>query len=160
MRLFILAAGKGTRLWPLTKNTPKSLLTFPDGTTILERQIENAIRHDLFSEIDIITGYKTEQIEAKIKDYKARIPIRIVYNPVYELTNNLVSVWAAHHLMGAEDFMLTNGDNIYRNNVFKKIYTEKSDVIQVTIDYKKVYDEDDMKVWQSNTKKLENGTTY
>lgn len=146
MKLFILAAGKGTRLWPLTKNTPKSLLTFNDGTTIIERQIENAIRHDLFSEIVIITGYKSEQIEAKIKDYKVRIPIKISYNPVYDITNNLVSVWVAHHDMLNEDFMITNGDNIYRNDVFKKVQTDKEDIIQVTLDFKDVYDDDDMKV--------------
>jgi len=146
MRLFILAAGKGTRLWPLTKNTPKSLLTFSDGTTILERQIENAIRNEFITEVIIVTGYKSEQIEAKIKDYKTRIPVTILFNPVYDITNNLVSVWVAHHLMTDEDFMITNGDNIYKNDVFQKIQTDKKDVIQLTVDYRESYDEDDMKV--------------
>jgi len=154
VKLFILSAGKGTRLWPLTKNTPKPLLTFDDGTTILERQIENALKDHLFSEIIIITGYKSEQIEAKIKDYKTRIPITIFYNPVYDLTNNLVSVWVAHHLMQNEDFMITNGDNIYRNGVFAKIQTDKSETILVTVDYKDKYDDDDMKVMLSDDGKI------
>lgn len=146
MKLFILAAGKGTRLWPLTKNTPKSLLTFSDGTTILERQVENAIRNEFITEVDIVTGYKSEQIEAKIKDYKTRIPIRILFNPVYDITNNLVSVWVAHHQMMDEDFMITNGDNIYKNDVFQKIQSDKNDLIQLTVDYRDSYDDDDMKV--------------
>jgi len=146
MKLFILAAGKGTRLWPLTKNTPKSLLTFSDGTTILERQVENAIRNEFITEVNIVTGYKSEQIEAKIKDYKTRIPINILFNPVYDITNNLVSVWVAHHRMTDEDFMITNGDNIYKNDVFQKIQTDKKEVIQLTVDYRESYDGDDMKV--------------
>jgi choline kinase len=146
MKLFILAAGKGTRLWPLTKNTPKSLLTFNDGTTILERQVENAIRNEFITEVDIVTGYKSEQIEAKIKDYKTRIPIKILFNPVYDITNNLVSVWVAHHQMIDEDFMITNGDNIYKNDVFQKVQSDKKDVIQLTVDHRESYDDDDMKV--------------
>ena len=146
MKLFILAAGKGTRLWPLTKNTPKSLLTFSDGTTILERQVENAIRNEFITEVNIVTGYKSEQIEAKIKDYKTRIPIKILFNPVYDITNNLVSVWVAHHRMTDEDFMITNGDNIYKNDVFQKIQTDKKEIIQLTVDYRESYDDDDMKV--------------
>jgi len=41
MRIIVLAAGKGERLYPLTKNTPKPLLDLGDGTTILEKQLES-----------------------------------------------------------------------------------------------------------------------
>ena len=146
MKLFILAAGKGERLWPLTKNTPKSLIDFGDGTTILERQIESAVSSEMFSEIIIITGYKTEQIEAKIKDHKSKINIKTIFNPVYNVTNNLVSLWVAHNEMRGEDFVITNGDNIYIGDVFKKIKSDANNIIQLTIDYKNEYQEDDMKV--------------
>lgn len=146
MKLFILAAGKGERLWPLTRNTPKSLIDFGDGTTILERQIESAVSSEMFSEIIIITGYKTEQIEAKIKDLKSKISIKTIFNPVYDVTNNLVSLWVAHNEMQGEDFVITNGDNIYMGDVFKKIKSDAQNIIQLTIDYRDEYHEDDMKV--------------
>ncbi|MCP4685036.1 MAG: NTP transferase domain-containing protein [bacterium] len=146
MKLFILAAGKGDRLWPLTRNTPKSLLDFGDGTTILERQLENALQSGLFSEINIVTGYKSEQIEAKLKDLKASIPICTIFNPLFEITNNLISLWTAHLAMLDQDFMVTNGDNIYIADVFRKVQTDRTEAIQLTIDFKDEYDEDDMKV--------------
>lgn len=146
MKLFILAAGKGERLWPLTKNTPKSLIDFGDGTTLLERQIENAVTSGMFSEIILITGYKSEQIEAKIKDYESKLSIKIVFNPVFDITNNLVSLWVAHNDMQNEDFVITNGDNIYLGNVFSKISSDADNIIQLTIVYKDEYDDDDMKV--------------
>lgn len=146
MKLFILSAGKGDRLWPLTRNTPKSLIDFGDGTTILERQLENALQSGLFGEINIVTGYKSEQIEAKLKDYRSDIPINTIFNPVFDLTNNLVSLWAAHLAMLDQDFMVTNGDNIYIADVFKKVQTDRDEIIQITIDCKDAYDEDDMKV--------------
>ncbi len=146
MKLFILAAGKGERLWPLTRNTPKSLIDFGDGTTILERQLESAVSSEMFSEIIIITGYKTEQIEAKIKDHKSKIKIKTIFNPVYDVTNNLVSLWVAHNEMQGEDFVITNGDNIYIGDVFKQIKSDANNIIQLTIDYRDEYHEDDMKV--------------
>ena len=48
-----------------------------------------------------------------------------------------------------DDIMITNGDNIYKNNVFSKVYEnlkDEKEVIAITIDYKERYDEDDMKV--------------
>jgi choline kinase len=148
MKLFILAAGVGSRLYPLTKNTPKSLLDLGDGTTLLERQIENAIHSKYIDEVIIITGYKTEQIEAKVKDLEKKIKITIVYNPFYDVSNNLISLWCAHHLMN-DDFIITNGDNIYKDTVYDKIIqaaSEKKDTIQITLDYKDHYDDDDMKI--------------
>lgn len=145
MKLFILAAGKGERLYPLTKNSPKSLLDLGDGTTILEKQINNAINCEKIDEVVIITGYKTEQIEAKVKDLKKDIKITIVYNPYYDISNNLMSLWCVHTLMTDDDFIVTNGDNIYKDYVFDKILTS-DDKIQLTVDIKETYDEDDMKV--------------
>lgn len=146
MKLFILAAGIGTRLWPLTKNTPKSLISLGDGTTLLERQITGVITSGLYNEIIISTGYKAEQIDAKIKDYQQDIKITTIYNPFYDVSNNLVSLWIAHYRMIEDDFMISNGDNLYNDGVYGKVLTDSKEVIQLTISYKEKYDEDDMKV--------------
>ena len=146
MKLFVLAAGKGTRLWPLTKNTPKSIIELGDGTTLLERQIHTSIKSKIIDEVVLITGYRAEQIDAKILEYQKDIKISVIYNPVYDITNNLVSLWTAHYKMLEDDFIITNGDNIYKDNVFNKIQPQLKEIIQVTIDYKEHYDDDDMKV--------------
>jgi choline kinase len=148
IRLFILAAGTGSRLFPLTKNTPKSLLDLGDGTTLLDRQIRNA---ELCPDIDhvyILSGYKTEQIEARIKSYHGRIGIDCIYNPFYDVSNNLLTLWCARDYMHDKDFIVTNGDNLYADHVFRDIVSgcPDSDCIQLTIDYKDHYDDDDMKV--------------
>ncbi len=147
MRLFILAAGTGSRLMPLTKNTPKSLLDLGDGTTLLERQLNNAIDSGIIDEIVILTGYKKEQIEAKILEYKGKIKIKTIYNPFYENSNNLFSLYFAYNLMPQRDFIITNGDNVYVKGIYERINDSiQEEGITITIDYKKEYDEDDMKV--------------
>lgn len=152
MRMFILAAGKGTRLRPLTDNTPKSLIDLGNGSTMLEQQIKGAIKCKVIDEVVIITGYKSEQIEAKIMAYNHTIPIQVVYNPFYDQSNNLFSLWTAHFLMKDTDFIVTNGDNIYQDSVFDVLENEysKGEGIKVCIDRKDEYDEDDMKVILDN----------
>ncbi len=122
MNLFILAAGKGERLWPLTKNTPKSLLDLGDGTTLLNRQLSSAINSKIFNEIFLITGYLHEKIEEAIKKYQSSVNINTIYNPFYDITNNLVSLWTARCELSKDDFMITNGDNLYKNHVVKKSF--------------------------------------
>ncbi|MEQ9425393.1 MAG: sugar phosphate nucleotidyltransferase [Cyclobacteriaceae bacterium] len=147
MRLFILAAGTGSRLMPLTKNTPKSLLDLGDGTTLLERQLNNAIESGIIDDIIILTGYKKEQIEAKIVEYKGRIKIRTIYNPFYENSNNLFSLYFAYTFMLQKDFLITNGDNIYQQGIYQRINEgSPEEGITITIDYRDEYDDDDMKV--------------
>ncbi len=145
MRLFVLCAGKGTRLWPLTKNTPKSLIDLGDGSTLLERQLMNAVTTDYIEEVCLITGYLADQIDAKIKFYQEKLPVATVFNPFYDVSNNLCSLWTVCNKMLEKDFLITNGDNIYDDVVFEKIRNDGQGIF-VTIDYKASYDEDDMKV--------------
>ena len=56
MIVLILVAGTGSRLWPLTRNTPKSLLELGHGLTLLETQLE-AIKPSGVSDIVLLTGY-------------------------------------------------------------------------------------------------------
>ncbi|MBT5420035.1 MAG: NTP transferase domain-containing protein, partial [Candidatus Cloacimonetes bacterium] len=65
MKAIILAAGKGTRMFPLTKNTPKSLLDIGQGLTLLETQL-HSLQEAGITNIVLVVGYRAEQIEAKI----------------------------------------------------------------------------------------------
>lgn len=146
MNLFILAAGKGTRLYPLTKHQPKSLIKLKDGSTILERQIEVALESQAFERILIITGYHSAMIEDRITKYEDR-NVEVIFNPYFDLSNNLLSLWTAHFLLEETDFVISNGDNIYRRGIYQRIFESADDeTIQLTVDTKEAYDDDDMKV--------------
>ncbi|MCK4694591.1 MAG: phosphocholine cytidylyltransferase family protein [Candidatus Cloacimonetes bacterium] len=146
MRAIIIAAGKGTRLYPLTKNTPKSLLEVGDGLSLLETQLHSLAENNI-KDITIIVGYRAEQIEAKLHKYRNKFNISTVYNPFYDISNNLISVWMARHFMH-KDFISINGDDIFTPIVIENLLKSKNNVTMV-IDEKKNYDEDDMKVIHS-----------
>lgn len=145
MRLIILAAGRGTRLGALTENTPKALLPFSDGTTILEKQIENAIDAN-FDSINIVTGFRAEQIEAKIKYWQNHIPISTTYSYFFETTNSLISAWMTR-INITEDFMITDSDNVYRHGLLGDIIKQSQpDSINLVVSPKPSYDSEDMGV--------------
>ncbi len=142
MKILILAAGIGSRLLPLTRNTPKSLIDLGNGMTLLETQLD-AIRRSGVTDLVILTGYRSEQIEAKIRHYQD-FDFEIVYNPFYDVSNNLVSAWMAMpHISG--DFILVNGDDVFHTEVLDRLLASEGEIVMV-ISRKESYDEDDMKI--------------
>ncbi len=152
MRAILISAGKGERLYPLTKNTPKSLLEVGNGLTLLETQLHSLMDNNI-KDVVIIVGYKAEQIEAKIKDYQDRLNITTVFNPFFDCSNNLISVWMARHYMDS-DFITINGDDVFTPSVVENLLKCNNDITMV-IDQKELYDDDDMKVVHANGNILE-----
>ena len=60
MRVIIIAAGKGSRLNPLTDDKPKCMLEL-NGKSLLQYQID-ALRGAGIDRIAVIRGYKKEKI--------------------------------------------------------------------------------------------------
>ncbi len=78
MKAIILAAGYATRLYPLTENKPKCLLTV-GGRTILDSIVAKIERVDSCDEILIVTNAKFYPlIEEWKKNAKHRLAIRVV----------------------------------------------------------------------------------
>lgn len=151
MKAIFLSAGKGTRMMPLTKNTPKPLLDIGEGVTIIENQLDSIVKCGLIKEVVFIIGYRAEQIEAKLKNYD-KLLIRFIYNPFYDISNNLISLWLASYEMKT-DFVSINGDNIFKPEVLTRLINESQDKeIIMVIDRKKKYDDEDMKVITINDK--------
>jgi L-glutamine-phosphate cytidylyltransferase len=147
MKVIILAAGKGERLMPLTKNTPKPLLDMGNGNTLLEEQLHRMSESGAIDEIVLVIGYLADQVEAKLKMHiNNGLKVRTIFNPFYEVSNNLMSLWLAKHEMNSGDFMITNGDNLFAPDVFAGLTTVEDDGIYLAISAKSEFDYDDMKV--------------
>jgi len=112
MKAVVLAAGEGTRLRPLTEDTPKALVEI-DGTPLIEDVFDNLV--DLgINELVVVVGYKKEQIIDRYGDEYRGVPITYTHQ---REQNGL-----AHALLTAEahiddDFVLMLGDNVFRANL-------------------------------------------
>lgn len=113
MKGVILAAGKGTRMYPLTKEFPKCMLPVA-GKPIIEWGI-NLFRDELkIKEILIIVGFAQDKIRNKFGDGK-KYGVNIIYKEqdiekVYGLGSALLLAEDFVH----DDFVLLLGDNLYK----------------------------------------------
>ena len=131
MRAIILAAGLGTRLRPMTNNTPKALIKVKDKP-LVEYQIEY-LKEKGIDEIIIVVGYLHEQF-----DYlKEKYNVKLVLNDKYAEYNNFYSLYLVKDYLA--DSYVIDADNYLFKNMFR------TDVTRST--YFSVYREDCENEW-------------
>jgi bifunctional UDP-N-acetylglucosamine pyrophosphorylase/glucosamine-1-phosphate N-acetyltransferase len=122
IQAIILAAGKGTRLVPLSETLPKPILQVA-GTTILEHNLEQL--QGIVGEVFIIIGYKAELIKQKIGNkYKN---LKIKYLEAKQLGTGYAAKKALPFIKNR--FLLLNGDDLYDKNDFKKILKKPNSIL-------------------------------
>ena len=146
MRAILLAAGMGTRLRPITLNTPKSLISI-NNKPLIERQIE-FLQEKGVEEIIIVTGYLKEKFDYLINKYN----VKLIYNDKYDKYNNIYSMFLAKeylddsYVIDADNFLTTNfiiekpANSMYFSafkkdvqNEWKIIFDETNKVIDIEI---------------------------
>lgn len=144
MKALILSAGQGSRLLPLTADKPKCLL--PIGPySLIEWQLTELVAAGV-NEIVVVVGYGADQVEEALDRWRRPgINIRTVFNPFFNVADNLASCWLARHEMD-QDFLVLNGDTLFEADILRSVLKSPDAPITITIDRKDHYDSDDMKV--------------
>ncbi|MBR6665990.1 MAG: phosphocholine cytidylyltransferase family protein [Lachnospiraceae bacterium] len=93
-RAVFLAAGFGSRLVPITLNTPKPLIRVK-GKRIIDTLIDAVLSAGI-QEIVIVRGYLAEQFDQLLKKYPM---IEFIDNPLYNEANNISSAMYASDLL-------------------------------------------------------------
>jgi len=143
MHAIILAAGRGSRLMPLTLDLPKCLLPI-GNTTVLGMQLDTLFAQGVKS-ATIITGFNSHMVNAEIAGRQSGPKVKTLFNPFFQVADNLASCWMARKAM-KQDFLLINGDTLFSPELLRKVLDAPEKPISVTIDQKGHYDGDDMKV--------------
>jgi len=129
-RAIFIAAGFGSRLVPITLNTPKPLVRVK-GVRIIDTLLDAVIAAGI-EEIIIVRGYLAEQFD----QLKYKYPmVKFVENPLYNEANNISSVMCIRYLLSnayvlEADLLLSNPKLItkyqYSSN-YLGVPTEKTD---------------------------------
>src|SRR5674476_655200 len=93
--IVILAAGKGTRLLPETRTVPKPLVALPDGTSILDYQMDQIIKSRAFQKIVYVGGYKYDAIKSHLNSHYPTVEFLFIENLQYYNTNAIMSLYLA-----------------------------------------------------------------
>ena len=109
-RAVILAAGRGSRLAPLTDHLPKPLVPV-NGRRIIST-ILDALKAAGISTITIVRGYRGEQFDTLLAEHPG---LSFVENPVWETSNNISSIAIAGRAGLLEDSYVIEGD-LYLSN--------------------------------------------
>lgn len=118
MKAIILAAGFGTRLYPLTRNIPKALLKLGDKT-LLDHLVRKLDRFPVLDEIVIVSSKRFYQNFMKWKEESSyQKPIRIIHNGVNNPEERLGAVRDLELSLRSsrgtpESFLVICGDNYF-----------------------------------------------
>lgn len=121
MKVIILAAGKSTRLLPLTKDTPQCMLKV-GNKTILEIQLEN-LKKEGIEDVTVITGYLSEKLEEFCKN----LGIKTLFNPFYEVSGMALTLWIARENLKNE-FITLYSDVLFDSKIIQGLLKDKSDI--------------------------------
>lgn len=116
MKAIILAAGYGSRMYPLVQDRPKCLLIIK-GQTLLARQLR-ILRSYGIEDVAVVTGFHRERI---VELYGEEVSIR--YNPHYEITGSIFSLWVVRNLL-TDDVVVTNADVIFTEELIKALLAD------------------------------------
>lgn len=126
-RAVFIAAGFGSRLVPITFNTPKPLVRV-HGTRIIDTLLDAAAAAGI-PEIVIVRGYLGEQFDQLLYKYPN---IKFVENPVYNEANNISSAVCVRYLL--KNAYVLEADLVLKNRALIRKYEYESNMLGIPVD--------------------------
>lgn len=127
-RAIFIAAGFGSRLVPITLNTPKPLVRV-NGTRMIDTLLDAVVAAGI-EEIYVVRGYLGEQFDQLLYKYPN---IKFIENPFYNEANNISSALLVRNLM--KNAYVLEADLVLSNPALIKKYQYASNYLGVYTDY-------------------------
>ncbi len=123
-RAIFLAAGRGTRMAPLTDTLPKPLVKV-NGKAIITTLLEAVVAAGI-EEIYLVRGYLGDKFACLLSDYPH---IKFIDNPDFETANNISSIVAAADFLG--NSYIIESDLLLRNPALIMAEQEYSNYLSI-----------------------------
>ena len=126
-RAVFVAAGFGSRMVPITFNTPKPLVRV-NGTRIIDTLLDAVVEAGL-PEIVIVRGYLGEQFDQLLYKYPN---IKFVENPIYNEANNISSAVCVRYLL--QNAYVLEADLLLRNKKLIRKYEYETNFLSIPVE--------------------------
>lgn len=113
-KAIFMAAGFGSRMVPVTLNTPKPLIKV-HGKKIIETLLDAVLEVGI-TDITIVRGYLGEQFDLLLKKYPM---LKFVENPIYNEANNISSAYVIRNML-ANAYVLESDLLLYNKDLIRK----------------------------------------
>jgi len=127
----IISAGIGSRLWKTTKQVPKTLLPYKNGT-ILSTIIEQ-LKQAGITELIIVVGFKKNYIVDYLQKNPPSLPVTFVENLEWE-KGNALSVYKVKDYIKNEPFLLSMADHLVKVEALKQIVNSPERINLLLVD--------------------------
>jgi len=131
MKAIILAAGRGSRLYPITLKKPKGLLKI-GSETILDRLVRQ-FKESGIEDILIVVGFQKKHLINHFGD-----SVRYATYEDFAITNNLHTLWSVKEELN-DDVIISFSDLVMHQSIVDKLVVLDND-ITMAIDTSQVLD--------------------
>jgi choline kinase len=139
LRAIILAAGKGSRLEPVSGESVKCLVEL--GGISLIKRVLRYLRNAGIHEIAVVVGFQPDRIRQACGP-----DVEYIENPLFAETNSLYSLWLARKFFG-DGFVVMNSDVFFHPQLLSDLLTARhEDAILLSWRNDTQYGEEEMKV--------------
>lgn len=126
-RAIFLAAGFGSRMVPITFNTPKPLVRV-NGVRMIDTLLDAVVAAGI-PEIVIVRGYLGEQFDQLLYKYPQ---IKFVENPIYNEANNISSAVCVRYLF--QNAYVLEADLVLSNPNLIRKYEYSSNILGIPVE--------------------------
>lgn len=150
MKLVLLAAGRGTRISRYLEGRPKCTVDI-GGQPLIEYTIDLFNKNGI-DDIAIVLGYEGHYIKEALEGKN----VKFYYNPFYDVTNSVASIWFAKDFFEpADDVLIMNADVFLEQKTLDIVLAEKKSPVLFSDDTRK--EESDYKFYYENDILIKHG---
>lgn len=131
MVALILNSGLGRRMGVYTSEHPKCMTELTDGDTILSRQLR-LLAAEGIDEVVITTGYFNDILMEYCNSLGLPIKYSFVYNPEYDKTNYIYSIYCARGELENRDVLMLHGDLVFEGEVLREVLAYENSCMKVS----------------------------
>lgn len=121
MKAILMAAGKGTRISRMIEEVPKSTLPI-NGVPLIRHTIQMLLEANM--EVYVCLGYEKEKIIEALEG----LDVTYYNNPLYDITNSIVSLWFAREQI-KDDVLLLNADVYFSKKILDKLLSDEHEAV-------------------------------
>jgi len=122
MKAILLAGGRGTRISRYVGEMPKCTLDI-GGISLIRNTVQLLLNNNI--EVSIVVGYNKESVINKLQG----LGVKYYYNPFFDVTNSIASLWFAREQLYGDDIIISNADVFWEQEVMDVLLEDESEQV-------------------------------